>query len=109
MFRIVFETGVLLAGHGGFFVAVGTVLGGPTGTLIGLVGLVMVGRSFWFSDRLAVRAAHARPIAAGGLVLRGEDWFDDDHGRRCGNDTPIDERRRPRRRRESLLGDVLDF
>lgn len=109
MFRNVFETVVLLAGLAGFFVAVGTVLGGPTGTLIGLVGLVLVGGSFWFSDRLAVRDAHPRPVAAGRFVWRGDDWFDDDYGRGCDNDTPIDERRWPRRRRESFLGDVSDF
>ncbi len=74
MFRNMFKTVVLLAGLAGFFVVVGTLLAGPTGTLIGLLlGLVLVGGSFWFSDRLAVRAARARPVAADELV-----WLQDD-------------------------------
>lgn len=53
MFRNTLKTVVLLAGLAGFFVVVGTVLGGPTGTLIGLaLGLVLVGGSFCRVDRL---------------------------------------------------------
>lgn len=74
MFRNTLKTVVLLAGLAGFFVLVGTLLGGTTGTLIGLsLGLALVGGSFWFSDRLAVRAARARPVAPGELA-----WLEDD-------------------------------
>jgi heat shock protein HtpX len=51
---------VLLAGLGGFFVLLGRVFAGPGGMTIGLVmGLVMVGFSYWFSDKLAIRSAGA--------------------------------------------------
>jgi heat shock protein HtpX len=64
IFRNTFKTVVLLAGLGGFFVLCGSLIGGATGTIIGLaLGLVLVGSSYWFSDRLAVRAAGARPAA----------------------------------------------
>lgn len=74
MFRNTLKTAVLLAGLAGFFVLVGTLLGGPAGTVIGtLLGLALVGFSFWFSDRLAVRAARARPVVPGELA-----WLQDD-------------------------------
>jgi heat shock protein HtpX len=51
---------ILLAGLGGFFVLLGRVFAGPAGMTIGLVmGLLMVGFSFWFSAKLAIRSAHA--------------------------------------------------
>jgi len=59
-FKNTLKTTVLLAAIGGLFVAVGSMLGGSTGAAIGLLlGLVMVGGSYWFSDRLAIRAAGA--------------------------------------------------
>ena len=65
MFRNTVKTAVLLAALGGFLVLVGSLIGGPTGTIIGLaLGLVVVGASYWFSDKLAVRSAGARPLAA---------------------------------------------
>jgi heat shock protein HtpX len=59
------KTGVLLAGLGGLIVMVAGVLGGgSTGALvIGLVlALVMVGGSYWFSDKLALKSAKAQVI-----------------------------------------------
>lgn len=71
MFKNTVKTFTLLAGLGGFMVLVGSLLGGPTGTVIGLVlGLVMVGSSYWMSDKLAVRAARAREVQPGEL-----DWL----------------------------------
>ena len=57
------KTVVLLAAIGGLFMAVGSVLGGNTGLTIGLVlGLLVVGGSFWFSDTIAIKSARARPV-----------------------------------------------
>ena len=62
------KTFTLLAGLGGFLVLCGSLLAGTTGTIIGLVlGIGLVGSSYWFSDRLAVRAAGARPVERGEL------------------------------------------
>jgi heat shock protein HtpX len=65
MFKNTMKTTVLLAGLGGLIVMVAGVLGGGSSTalLIGLVlALVMVGGSYWFSDRLALRSARATVI-----------------------------------------------
>ncbi len=59
------KTGVLLAGMGGLIIAVAGLLGGGSSTslAIGLViALVMVGSSYWFSDKLALRSAKARIV-----------------------------------------------
>jgi heat shock protein HtpX len=62
MIKNTFKTFVLLAGLGGLFVAIGSIWGSQ-GAFIGLViALVMVGGSYWFSDRLAMRAAGAREV-----------------------------------------------
>jgi heat shock protein HtpX len=56
------KTTVLLAAIGGLLVAVGSVLGGSNGAIIGLVlGVGIVGFSYWKSDALAIRAAKATP------------------------------------------------
>ncbi|MSY13098.1 MAG: M48 family metalloprotease, partial [Actinobacteria bacterium] len=65
MFKNTAKTTVLLAALGGLIVAVAGLLGGgSSGALtIGLlIAFVMVGGSYWFSDRLALRAAKARVI-----------------------------------------------
>ena len=65
MFKNTLKTTVLLAALGGLIVTVFGVLGGGSSTwlLLGLVvALVMVGGSYWFSDKLALRAAKAKII-----------------------------------------------
>jgi len=65
------KTFPLLAGLGGFMVLIGSLLGGTSGLVIGLLlGLVMVGGSYWMSDKLAVRSARAREVQPGEL-----DWL----------------------------------
>jgi heat shock protein HtpX len=56
---------VLLAGLGGLIVGIASLLGGGSSSavMIGLViALVMVGGSYWFSDKLALRSAHAQIV-----------------------------------------------
>jgi len=61
MFRNTMKTTVLLAGLGGLMVAIGSLFG-RGGAVIGLgLGLAIVGFSYWKSDALAIRAAHAVP------------------------------------------------
>src|SRR6478609_11034793 len=52
------KTVVLLAFLGALFLGVGSLFG--QGGLI--LGLVFVGGSYWFSDKVAVRAAGAKPV-----------------------------------------------
>lgn len=62
MFKNTMKTTILLAALGGLIVAVAALLGGGSNgaIMIGLViALVMVGGSYWFSDRLALRSAKA--------------------------------------------------
>jgi heat shock protein HtpX len=57
------KTAVLLAGLGGLLVLIGSLIFGQAGIVLGLaLGLALVGGSYWFSDRLAVKAARARPL-----------------------------------------------
>ncbi|MDH3704835.1 MAG: zinc metalloprotease HtpX [Acidimicrobiia bacterium] len=57
------KTVALLAALGGLFVVFGSLLGGSSGAIIGLaLGLVMVGASYWFSDKLAIKSARAVPV-----------------------------------------------
>src|SRR5690348_8047408 len=63
MFRNGVKTVVLLAAIGALFMAVGSFFG-QGGLVIGLaLGVVFVGGSYWFSDKLAVRAAGAVPVS----------------------------------------------
>ena len=56
------KTVVLLAAFGGLFMVIGAFFG-QTGLVIGLVlALAMVGGSYWFSDKLAVASAGAKPV-----------------------------------------------
>jgi heat shock protein HtpX len=56
------KTAVLLGGLGSFFVFIGSLFG-PSGVWIGgALGLIMVGTSFWFSDKLALRSAGAQVV-----------------------------------------------
>jgi heat shock protein HtpX len=61
MFRNTMKTTILLGGLGGLMVGIGSLFG-RGGAIIGLVlGLGIVGFSYWKSDALAIRAAHAVP------------------------------------------------
>src|SRR5690242_7159981 len=58
------KTTLLLAGIGGLLVALGYLLGGMGGAVIGLViGVGISGVSYWKSDALAIRASGAQPVA----------------------------------------------
>ena len=53
------KTYALLAGLGGFLILIGSLFG-RGGAFIGMmIGLVFVGGSYWFSDKLAIRSARA--------------------------------------------------
>jgi heat shock protein HtpX len=57
------KTFTLLAALGGLIIVAGGVLGGSSGLTIGLVlALIMVGGSYWFSDKLAIKSARAQPV-----------------------------------------------
>ncbi len=56
------KTYTLLAGLGGLLMLIGSFFG-QSGIVIGLVlGLVFVGGSYWFSDKLAIKSARAVPV-----------------------------------------------
>jgi heat shock protein HtpX len=62
MFKNTFKTFVLLGGLAALCVLVGS-FWGQTGALIGLgLGLVIVGSSYWMSDKLALRSAGGRIV-----------------------------------------------
>jgi heat shock protein HtpX len=64
MSKNTFKTFVLLAGLTGLFVVIGGSVGGSTGaTIMLLVSFAFVGGSYWFSDKLAIKAARAVPAS----------------------------------------------
>ncbi len=57
-----FKTTILLAALGGLLIGLGQLFGGGAGAVIGAaLGLVIVGASYWFSDKIAIKAARAVP------------------------------------------------
>jgi heat shock protein HtpX len=65
MFKNTAKTTILLAAMGGLIVGVASLLGGGSSgaVMIGLVlAIVMVGGSYWFSDKLALASAKAQVI-----------------------------------------------
>lgn len=61
-FKNTTKTFALLALLGGIFIVFGGLAGGTGGASIGLIiGLVMVGGSYWFSDKIAIKSAKAVP------------------------------------------------
>jgi heat shock protein HtpX len=61
------KTTVLLAAMGGIILFIGSLFG-ATGLYIGLaLSLLLVGGSYWFSDRIAIAAARAKPLGEGEL------------------------------------------
>jgi len=57
------KTTVLLAVLGALFMGIGAAVGGTGGLAVGLVvGVLFAGGSYWFSDRLAIKAARAQPV-----------------------------------------------
>ncbi len=68
MLKNTVKTATLLAAMGGLIVTIAGVLGGGSSgaLMIGLVlALIMVGGSYWFSDKLALKSANAQVIGAG--------------------------------------------
>lgn len=58
------KTAAILAGIGGLMIVVGGALGGSSGAALGFgIGLVFVGGSYWFSDKLAIKSAKAVEVS----------------------------------------------
>ncbi|HEY7380888.1 MAG TPA: zinc metalloprotease HtpX [Gaiella sp.] len=71
------RTWILLAGLSALFVALGGLVGGPSGLVVFLV--IAVGFNFamfWFSDRLALKMSRARPLEEGEAPAVVEDVRD---------------------------------
>ena len=64
MIKNTLKTTVLLAALGGLLILIGGGIWGGNGAIIGaVIGLVFVGGSYWFSDKIAVAAARAKPVS----------------------------------------------
>ncbi len=61
--RNTLKTTVLLAGLAGLIMFVGSFFGGAGLWIAGLLAFAMVGGSFWFSDKLAIRSARAVEVS----------------------------------------------
>ena len=78
IFKNTIKTSVLLAGLGGLIVTIAGVLGGGSSSSLTfglLIAFVMVGGSYWFSDKLALKSAKARIVTeedAPPLLRNGE-------------------------------------
>jgi heat shock protein HtpX len=63
-FSAALRTTLLLAGLGGLLVVIGALVGGPKGAAAFLViALVINLGTYWFSDRIALAAARAKPVS----------------------------------------------
>lgn len=63
MFKNTLKTAVLMAAMGGLIMGISSFFG-QSGLIIGAVlAFVMVGGSYWFSDKLAIAQAHAVPVS----------------------------------------------
>lgn len=63
MYKNGIKTAVLLAAIGGLFMLIGQVLGQQSGLIVGaLIAIVFVGGQYWFSDKIAIKAARAIPV-----------------------------------------------
>ena len=64
MSRNTIKTFVLLAALGGIAILIGGLIRGAAGAVVGLlIGLVITGASYWFSDTIAIKAARAVPVS----------------------------------------------
>jgi heat shock protein HtpX len=58
-----FKTAVLLGFLGALFMTIGLALGGSSGLVIGFaLGVLFCGGTYWFSDKLAIASARAKPV-----------------------------------------------
>ena len=59
------RTWVIISALGALFVGLGYLFGGSSGLILfALIAVVFNLVRFWFSDRLALRASHARPVTS---------------------------------------------